>query len=158
MLPSKNHDVIIVLGLSYNKNNQPNVLLRFRLDKAIEPFNKKYANKILLTGAAVKDEITEAEIMRNYCLKNGIPKAAILMEPHARYTEENASLSAKLMKIHQLQSAIVVTSKHHIERSAFYFAKYMENFEMIPARNNFLTYLISLPVAIHEKIKVRRLQ
>lgn len=157
-MPTKHHDVIIVLGVSANRNNEPNVFLRQRLDKAIELLNYQHANRMILTGAAVSDEIPEAKIMQDYCLRKGVSADAILLESKARNTKDNAELSAELMRAYNLKSAIIVTSKHHIPRSRLHFSDHLVDFEMMPAQNNFLTYIASIPLSIREKFKVWKLQ
>jgi len=157
-LPEKKADVIIVLGISMNKDNKPNVFMKQRLDKAIDLFRKSYSDKMLLTGAPVSDEISEAKIMLAYCLENGIPREAIILEPNARNTRENAKRSFELMNSHSLQSAIVVTTPSHIPRSKILFSKYLTDLQMAPADNTFLTFILSKPMATYEKIMVRRLE
>ena len=126
-------DVIIVLGSPSNTDCTPHIIMKTRVDKAIELFNKELANKIIFTGAAVQNTCSEASVMAKYALANGIPKTAVIIEDQAQNTYQNAINSVKIMDSLDLKSAAIVTSKPHLKRACLYFGNTNINYKMIGA-------------------------
>ena len=134
-LDTTNFDIIIVLGAPASSDCKPSVVLKGRIDKGIELFNKGYANKILFTGSSVLNSCTEADVMADYALQNGIPETSILREDRAENTYQNAFYSVAQMKKLKLTSAVIVTSEPHLKRSCVVFSKYDIKYKMIPSNN-----------------------
>ncbi len=128
-------DIIIVLGAPASNDCKPSVVLKGRIDKGIELFNKGYANMILFTGSSVFNSCTEADVMADYAKQNGIPETSILREDRAENTYQNAFYSVEYMKKLKLTSAVIVTSEPHIKRSCAVFSKYDIKYTMIPSNN-----------------------
>jgi uncharacterized SAM-binding protein YcdF (DUF218 family) len=61
--------------------------------------------------------------MKRDAMRLGVPAAAILVEPTAADTEENARLTAQLMSERGLHTAILVTSPYHQRRAAMLFSR-----------------------------------
>ena len=61
--------------------------------------------------------ISEAESMRNYLLRCGVPESAIIMEPRSTTTRENMAFSKALMDENGYESALIVTSDYHLWRA-----------------------------------------
>lgn len=150
-LPQKKADVIIVLGTSPNPDKKPNPILKFRIDKGIELYKKGFGKKIIVTGTKV-GKYFEAEVMKEYCVTQGIPVKDIIEERKAKNTIENALFSAKIMKENNFKSAIVVSSRTHLKRAKFLFSRYSYNFEYTAANQNFIMYFMSLPVYLVEEV------
>lgn len=150
-LPEKKADVIIVLGTSPNPDKEPNPILKFRIDKGIELYKKGYAPKIIVTGTKVAGYY-ESEVMKEYCIEQGISSEDVIEENKAKNTIENALFSTNLMKDKGFTSGIVVSSRTHIKRSKFLFNRYDYDFQYVPANQDFLMYFMSLPVYIVEEI------
>lgn len=150
-LPLKKADVIIVLGTSPNPDKKPNPILKFRIDKGIELYKKQYAKKIIVTGTKVAG-FYESEVMKEYCVEQGVPEDAIIEENKAKNTIENAFYSTKIMKEQGFKSAIVVSSRTHLKRSKMLFSQYNFDFEYIPSNHNVLMYIMNMPVYIVEEV------
>lgn len=150
-LPKQKADVIIVLGTSPNRDKKPNLVLKFRIDKGIELYKKGYAKKIIVTGTKV-GKYYESEVMKEYCLKNGIDSIDVIEENIAKNTIENAFFSTEIMHKRKYKSGIVVSSRTHLKRSKFLFSMYDYKFEYIAANQNFLMYLMSLPIYLVEEL------
>lgn len=69
----------------------------------------------MLSGAAVRGRFTEAEAMRRWLVGNGVAAHRITMEPSARFTLENAELSAALVRNMGATARIRSTSTHRSE-------------------------------------------
>jgi len=117
---STKYDAIIVLGNSPNYNNNPNPFLRNRLKSGIEFIKKGYSDKIILTGGTKEGQISEAELMKRFCIKNGISADKIITESKARSTKENLIFTDQILTSLNLEKALVITSGHHLERTKKY--------------------------------------
>lgn len=114
-VPQKS-DLILVLGAQINED-QPSPHLQHRLDKAVELYNDGYGEMVLVSGGQGSDEImTEAQVMKNYLIKRGVPAERILTEEQATSTRENAVFSKRIMDLRGYKSAVVVTNDFHIYR------------------------------------------
>jgi uncharacterized SAM-binding protein YcdF (DUF218 family) len=73
-------DAIIVLGAA-QWGGRPSPVLKARLDHAAYLYSRGIASHMILTGGVGKGEqLSEAEVSRNYILERSIPASAILME------------------------------------------------------------------------------
>src|SRR5712692_11713367 len=68
-----------------------------RTDTAVTLWKQGYAPLLLFSGAALDpDSVSSAELMKRDAIRLGVPPEAILVEPAAASTEENARFSAQL--------------------------------------------------------------
>lgn len=113
-----NYDAIIVLGAQVLLSGEPNTQLQWRLDAAAEAWRLKNV-PIAVCGAQGKDEpLPEAEAMRNYLVKQGIPEEMILMDPNSFNTNENLRNAAALLKDRpEVRRVLIVTSDYHVPRA-----------------------------------------
>src|SRR3989338_8282774 len=82
---------IVILGQSLNKSDGkvPNSL-QFRIDKAVEEYNKERA-PIIVTGADVSQVgRSEAAVGKELLMAQGIPEKDIILEEQAKNTYQNA--------------------------------------------------------------------
>jgi uncharacterized SAM-binding protein YcdF (DUF218 family) len=75
-----------------------------------------------MTGGAARNHFVEGQVMARTAQAEGIPASAILVEPEARNTLENACYSARIMKAHGWRSAEVVSTASHLPRAAIIFS------------------------------------
>ena len=66
----KKYDIAMVLGCGI-KNNEPSLMLKDRLNKAIELYNAGLIKNILVSGDE-HENYNEVEVMINYLLENNI--------------------------------------------------------------------------------------
>ena len=113
-----NYDAIIVLGAQVKPDRTLSVQLTWRMGAAVEAYEKKNV-PIVVCGAQGPDEpCTEAEAMRDYLLKKGIPKDDILTDPRSFNTNENLENAQELLKGYQdIKRVLIVTSDYHVPRS-----------------------------------------
>lgn len=110
-------DTIIVLGAKLI-GDQPSTMLRLRLDEAVNLYRQGLAPTFIVSGAQGADEIaSEASIMRNYLIAQGIPPEKIYIEDKSHNTYQNLLNSKAIMQEHGLQRAIIVSNASHIRRS-----------------------------------------
>lgn len=107
------YDAIIVLGASL-WNNEPSPLLKERLDKAIDLYNKGVSKKLLMSGDHSIDNHDEVNTMKRYAIEKGVPSEDIFMD-HAGFSTYESIYRAKA--IFRVKKAIIVTQKYHLTRS-----------------------------------------
>ena len=94
-------------------------LARYR--DGIRLYQAGWAPRLIFSGATWDGSHSNAEIMRNLAVSDGIPASAILVDPHADDTYGNAVHTRDLMLAHGLKSAILVTSPYHLQRAVLTF-------------------------------------
>lgn len=118
-VPSEDqYDAIIVLGAQVLPDGTPSVQLGWRLDAAYEAYQKKNV-PVVVCGAQGKDEPkTEAEAMKEYLIRAGIPAEDILTDPASFNTRQNLNNASYLLKsIPGIDKVLIVTSDYHVPRS-----------------------------------------
>lgn len=128
------YDVGILLGgfSNINKLNQQIVFTSAgdRFLQTVALYKQGKIKKILITSGSsnlIHKEIKEADLVRNYLNKIGIPDSAILIENQSRNTIENAKFSKELInKINPQAKILVITSAWHIPRAKLIFSKFFE--------------------------------
>jgi uncharacterized SAM-binding protein YcdF (DUF218 family) len=111
-LPLERSDAIIVISGDED-------LARFR--EGLRLYRAGWAPTLLFSGAARDGLRSNAEVMRDLALAEGVPPTAILADHRAGDTYGNAVHTRDLMLAHGLRSAILVTSPYHLHRAAMTF-------------------------------------
>ena len=149
-----NEDIIIVLG-SGVKNGKPNVTLKKRLDASIEYHNKNSDVYIVVAGGLARQkDTTEALVMKNYLVENGIPEEIIIMEDKSQSTQENYRFSKEILEEKNIKhdSIVFITNDFHIYRAKTY-AKHC-GFENSHALSTKTDLFIFVPALIREVLGV----
>ncbi|MBQ2841749.1 MAG: YdcF family protein [Clostridia bacterium] len=119
---SYDEDAVIVLGYGIKNQKMPQMLKK-RLDKTVE-YHAKNPDAIIVVSGGRGNEIkaSEAAVMEEYLLSNGIPSNLIMKEDKSRTTVENFKLSGELLKekFGADYSAVIITNVFHIYRSEKY--------------------------------------
>lgn len=114
--PQKSDCIIVLGGQIIDK--RPSLTLQYRLEKAVELYNEKYAKYIIVSGGQKKGELyTEASVMKNWLIDKGIPQNVIIQDTTSKNTYENIKYSKDIMGRNSLNTAIIVTSDFHLYRS-----------------------------------------
>ncbi len=111
-------DAIVVLGAQVLPSGEPNTQLQWRLDAALRAFEQKQV-PIVTTGAQGRDEpMPEAEAMKSYLTRHGVPAEMILTDPDSFNTRENLRNAAKLLReAGEVRKVLLVTSDYHLPRA-----------------------------------------
>ena len=113
--PARNTDYLIVLGAQV-KESGPSVVLKYRLDAAAEYLNNNENTVCIVSGGQGYNEpYTEAQVMREYLLEQGIPDERIIVEDKAKDTEQNIRFSMEFFDPKK-DSVAVVTNNFHAYR------------------------------------------
>lgn len=111
----KEYDYLLVLGAQVYDNG-PSVVLRYRLDTAVDYLNRHPDTLCIVSGAQGNNEpMTEAEGMKTYLIQNGIAKERILKEEESAKTSQNIRNSMEL--IPDSASVGIVTNNFHMFRA-----------------------------------------
>jgi uncharacterized SAM-binding protein YcdF (DUF218 family) len=114
-------DAIIILGAGIDSDGNPDPVLLSRLTEGVREYERGVAPRILVTGGEQHGHI-QASVMARVTQAQGVPASAIVMEPNAENTIENACFSARIMKQRGWNSAMVVTSASHLPRAGVIFS------------------------------------
>lgn len=121
-----NKDYIIILGCAIRKDGTLYPLIRGRVDRAIDFWQKQYqatGKKAVFvpSGGQGGDEIiAEAKAMERYLLEKGIPQNLILAEDKSTTTLENMKFSKKIIDARTENASIAYsTTNYHVFRSGF---------------------------------------
>jgi uncharacterized SAM-binding protein YcdF (DUF218 family) len=116
-------DAIVVLGDPADKYGNPTATELARVSEGVREYERGVAEHLIFTGGAVHNRFVEAEVMARTAEAQGIPASAIVVEPEARNTAENACYAVRLMRARGWGSAEVVSSAWHIQRAALIFSR-----------------------------------
>ncbi|MGA2251986.1 YdcF family protein [Terracidiphilus sp.] len=114
-------DAIIVLGYPADSDGNPTPEQLARVSEGVHEYERGIAPRLILTGGAAHNNIVEAESMARVARAQGVPQSAIVLEPRALSTIDNACYSARIMKQNGWRSAEVITSKYHLPRAGMIF-------------------------------------
>ncbi len=128
---------VIVLGCKTIDGN-PSVMLKARLDTAIEYLNENPQAVCVVTGGQGSDEIEpEAVTMERYMITKGINKSRIYTETNSTNTKENLMFSKEIIKEQNLPADVVIVSEiYHVYRGVRNAEKNGLNACSLPAPTN----------------------
>ena len=105
---------VIVLGCQVYPNKTPSHSLIQRLNAAVEYLNAHESVPVIVSGGQGEDEpCSEAEVMRDYLLDQGIDPTRIHTETRSTSTEENLRFSKQIIAEHGLSERIVLVTNHY---------------------------------------------
>lgn len=110
-------DAIIVLGAEV-RGTEPSPALAERCRWAFEAYEKGLAPKLILSGAKGSGEISEAEAMKRYLGRLGVPEDAMLLEENSYSTRQNLQNAKTIMEREGMRNAVIVTHHFHQKRAA----------------------------------------
>ena len=105
---------VLVLGSRVYSTGQVSTILADRLDASVDLYQAKKVQKILVSGDHGTDGYDEANAMRRYLVKKGIPAEDIFMD-HAGFDTYDSVYRAK--HVFQAQSLIIVSQSFHVPRA-----------------------------------------
>ena len=121
----RNKDFLIVLGAGL-RGEEVTPLLASRIDKAIKFYHSQIDKgqkppRIIMSGGQGPDEvISEAEAMKRYAVKQGIPKEHVLKEDRSTSTKENLLFSSEIIHTYSIKDPKVLffTNNFHVFRAS----------------------------------------
>ena len=113
-IPEK--QVALILGAKVFPDGSMSDILTDRAETALELFQQKKVQKILISGDHSKKNYDEVNTIKNYLLQHGIPPQSIFLD-HAGLDTYDSLYRAK--EIFQISSAIVVSQSFHLPRAIY---------------------------------------
>ncbi len=119
------YDAIVVLGKGMERDNQLTSFGKESTKVAVDLFELGYSGKVIFSGGIGRWNkgrgITEAEAMKDYAKKSGMPGENIYTEAQSRDTVENAGYTKEILERMGAKKVVVVTTDFHIDRAAYIF-------------------------------------
>ena len=110
------YEYVLVLGARV-EDNKPSLMLKDRLDKAIEIYNKNKNIKLVVSGDSQNiEKYDEVSVMYNYLINNNVDSNNIIKDNYGISTYDSFYRMKDKLKN---KKVIVVTQKYHLYRSVF---------------------------------------
>lgn len=163
----KDVDTIIVLGAKVHNDGRLSLMLKDRLDKTIEVYNKLDIKKVIVSGDSEHKDYDETTKMKEYLINNRIPEEDIVVDIYGLSTYDSIY---RLKNVYDINKSIIITQNYHLYRSLYianslgidaygipssgedYFGQTTRELREILARNkDFLTSLFNVKSKYLEK-------
>lgn len=117
---------IVIMGFKLKEDGTPEEELIERLKVGLEAANEYPKAHVLVTGggtAAGNKTATEAEVMADWLVENGLEADRLIIEKASLTTEENAIFSINILKQYfpKIKELVIVTTDYHIGLSSLMF-------------------------------------
>ncbi|MBD3362806.1 hypothetical protein GF362_03745 [Candidatus Dojkabacteria bacterium] len=106
----------VILGALVYSDGSLSDILADRAETAIDLYEAKKVEKILISGDHGRKEYDEVNSIKTYLVEQGIPPEDIFMD-HAGFDTYDSMYRAK--EIFEVDSIIIVTQKFHLPRSIY---------------------------------------
>jgi len=115
---SRKADAGVILGAAVWGGNRPSPVLRERINKGFEIYEKKFVTKLILTGGGSPNELTEAEVSKNELIKYGVEPKNLMVESKSNSTNEQIQfVKNKYYKKFNYQRIILISDNFHLFRA-----------------------------------------
>jgi len=108
--------VAIVLGAGLQLDGSPSVILRDRLDTAIQLYQAGKVQKLLMSGDNPSIYYNEPGSMQEYAIGKQVPAEDIVLDYAGRRTYDTCYRALHIFKV---EKAILVTQRFHLVRALF---------------------------------------
>lgn len=109
-------DCVLVLGAGVWQNNQPSPMLKDRLDRSVDLFDKGAAPYLVMSGDHGQENYDEVNVMKDYAIAAGIDSNLIYMD-HAGFSTYESLY--RLKYVFKAERVIIVTQKYHLYRALY---------------------------------------
>jgi uncharacterized SAM-binding protein YcdF (DUF218 family) len=97
LLAHKQYDAVIVPGVPFIAPRW-DMTMTMRVVWAVHLYNRGLTKKIIMSGSSVYSPFVEAQMMKLYAIKFGVPADDIIIEDQAQHSTENIWYGYKLAK------------------------------------------------------------
>ncbi|UOQ86419.1 YdcF family protein [Gracilibacillus salinarum] len=115
----KQTELGVVFGNKVNQDGSLSKRLKARLDKALQYYESKKVEKVLVSGGIGKEDFDEAKVMEQYLIRKGVNSADIIVDSNGYNTRMTAENSFRIAKANQLSvhRITVITQYFHVTRA-----------------------------------------
>jgi len=106
----------LVLGAKVYSDGNLSVILKDRVEAALELYNAKKINRFLLSGDHGRVNYDEVNSMKAFLIEKGVPTSDIFLD-HAGFDTYNSIYRAK--KIFKAEDIIIITQGFHVKRAVY---------------------------------------
>jgi uncharacterized SAM-binding protein YcdF (DUF218 family) len=149
-------DAIIILGTPADSDGNPTPALLDRITEGVREYERGVAPRLIVTGAAAHNRFVEADVMAGVARSQGVPASAILKEPQALDTMQNACYSTRILKAHGWHSVEVISSAAHLPRAAMIFSHMPVDFQVHAAPADLAPSYYETAATVIETLKTAR--
>ncbi|MEG0069966.1 MAG: ElyC/SanA/YdcF family protein [Cetobacterium sp.] len=107
---------IVILGYALGENGVMKPTLIERLKQGLALHRKNPKSPIIVSGGVQKGGVTEAFVMKNWLVSNGVPAYLIHMDDQAKDTVGNAIYSTEILAKLAPENVTLISSASHIRR------------------------------------------
>lgn len=111
------YDAIVVLGAQVRADGSLSLQLQWRLDAALEAWEKRQVPIVTCGAQGSNEPAPEAYVMRDYLMAKGVPEEMILTEAASFNTRQNIRHAAELLEGQGAATVLIVTSDYHLPRA-----------------------------------------
>lgn len=111
------YDGIIVLGAQVQPSGEPSVQLQWRLDKALECYQKNPCYVVVSGAQGPKEPEPEGDVMKRVLVEAGIPEEHVISDPLATDTKQNVRNGWAILREKGCTKPLIVTSDYHLPRA-----------------------------------------
>lgn len=112
---------MVVLGCQVMPDGEPSILLRDRLDRALDYLEDHPDLTVVVSGGQGDNEpVTEARCMADYLMERGVEEDQLLLEERSHNTDQNLRYSRELLEAEGCdlsQGVVVVSNGFHLTRA-----------------------------------------
>jgi uncharacterized SAM-binding protein YcdF (DUF218 family) len=112
---------VLVLGYPSESDGSPNDVQKMRVETGVRAYQSNNCDRIVFSGAAVKNQIVEAKAMAQLADGLGIQSSQIELETHAKNTWENIKFS--IPSLEKYDRILIASDSLHAQRGRRYLCK-----------------------------------
>jgi len=127
-------DAVVVFGARAYKDGRLSDALRDRIRTACDLYRVGLAKRLVLSGGPGDGPITEAEAMRAYALKHGVPAGDIFIDNQGVNTEATVRNTAPLFQQWHARRVLAVSHFYHLPRVKLAYQRAGVEVWTVPAR------------------------
>jgi len=98
-----------------------------RTEKGVELYQEGYAPYLIMSGGEIYHGLIIGDLMKEHATELGVPPEAVISEPEASSTYENAVFTRNILEEQGFKTALVVSSNYHMRRVKYVFDKEFKN-------------------------------
>lgn len=119
--PQSKSCVVLVLGYPSHSDGTPNPVQETRVATGVRAYRTHNCDRIVFSGAAVKNQIVEAQTMAQLARGGGVQSDKIVLETQARTTWENIKFSIPTLA--KSDRILIASDSLHAQRGRRYLCK-----------------------------------
>lgn len=108
----------VILGAAVWGGNRPSPVLKERINKGFEIYEKEIVPKLVITGGGSPNEMTEADVSKNVLIKYGVDPKNLIVENESNSTVEQIQfVKNNLYKANNWKKIILISDNFHLMRA-----------------------------------------